>query len=191
MLSAPRSIHAARPACRLVAAEPCRGLPHLLPELPVGLILMVGPLAAGLFAYYRIATDDLAAPGVGHRFTAIRWTPENVFWPTREAVCPRHNVCHKPRRAGKEEESIAVAQVASIKINTSAPWSDGLIESPGGAQPIVCRGHSDGDAKAIKALIRQYHQYGASEPSRTPTPSPPLSFPASAAPLPLRVAAPP
>ncbi len=49
-----------------------------------------------------------------------------------------------------------MAHVASVKIETGMLLSDVLIETSGGTHPIVCHGHHNRDATAMKQLIERY-----------------------------------
>ena len=62
----------------------------------------------------------------------------------------------KRRLFGSNEESISIAQVASVKISTGIVWSDILIESTGGTDPIASHGHRKADAQRIRDLIEGY-----------------------------------
>jgi hypothetical protein len=62
----------------------------------------------------------------------------------------------KPRLFGSNEESIAMAQVASVRISTGILWSDICIESSGGTDPITSHGHRKADAQRIRDLIESY-----------------------------------
>ena len=59
------------------------------------------------------------------------------------------------RWIGKIEESIHIAHVSSIKIDTNLLFSDVLIETTGGHHPIVCHGHTKGDAIKMKQLVEK------------------------------------
>jgi hypothetical protein len=63
----------------------------------------------------------------------------------------------KPRFFGSSEESISMAQVASVKIDTGFIWSTICIDSAGGTNPITSRGHRKADARRIRELI-ELHQ---------------------------------
>jgi hypothetical protein len=65
-------------------------------------------------------------------------------------------VQYTPRWIGRQEESIHIAHVASVKVATHALLSDVLIETSGGTDPIVCHGHHKRDANAMKGLIERY-----------------------------------
>jgi hypothetical protein len=89
-------------------------------------------------------------------FTASRWTRGNLFFPTRIVVGPLHVNRVKRRLFGSTEESISIPQVASVKISTGIFWSDILIESAGGADPIASHGHRKADAVRIRELIEGF-----------------------------------
>jgi hypothetical protein len=92
----------------------------------------------------------------GETFTASRWTKGNLFFPIRIVVSPLHVSRIKPRMFGQTEESIAIAQVASVKIETGIIWSRITIESTGGTDPITSHGHRKRDALRIRELIESY-----------------------------------
>jgi hypothetical protein len=71
-----------------------------------------------------------------------------------------HVIKVKPRFFGSNEESIAIAQVASVQISTGMVWSDIRIDSAGGTNPITSRGHRKADAQRIRDLI-ETHQAAA------------------------------
>jgi len=102
-------------------------------------------------------TNDTAA---GETFIASRWTRGNLFFPTRIVVSPQRVSRVKPRLFGNTEESIAIMQVASVKISTGILWSDIVIESTGGTDPIASHGHRKADAQRIRDLI-EAHQSAA------------------------------
>ncbi len=102
-------------------------------------------------------TNDTAA---GETFIASRWTRGNLFFPTRIVVSPQRVSRVKPRLFGNTEESIAIMQVASVKISTGILWSDIVIESTGGTDPIASHGHRKADAQRIRDVI-EAHQSAA------------------------------
>jgi hypothetical protein len=89
-------------------------------------------------------------------FIASRWTKGNLFFPTRIVVSPLHVSRVKKRLFGSNEESISISQVASVKISTGIFWSDILIESTGGSDPITSHGHRKADAVRIRDLVERY-----------------------------------
>ena len=89
-------------------------------------------------------------------FTASRWTRRNFWFPTRIVVGPLRVSRVKRRLFGSSEESISISQVASVKISTGVVWSDILIESTGGTDPIASHGHRKADALRIRDLVEGY-----------------------------------
>ena len=92
----------------------------------------------------------------GESFSASRWTRGNLIFPVRIVVTPLHVSRVKPRLFGVTEESIAIAQVASVQIVTGIIWAQIRIDSTGGADPIASRGHRKHDAVRIRELIETY-----------------------------------
>jgi hypothetical protein len=91
-------------------------------------------------------------------FTASRWTKGNFMFPTRIEVSPERVLRIKPRALGQDEESIAIAKVASVQIKVGMMFSEIRIDSAGGSNPIVSHGHRKADARRIRELIEQYQQ---------------------------------
>jgi len=89
-------------------------------------------------------------------FTASRWTSGNLFFPTRLVVSPLRVSRIKPRLFGSNEESISISQVASVHISTGMIWSNIVIESSAGTDPLTSHGHRKADAQRIRDLIEQY-----------------------------------
>jgi hypothetical protein len=89
-------------------------------------------------------------------FVASRLTRGNLIFPTQVEISPTSVTLRKPHLVGKLEESIHMAHVASIKILTGWFFSDVVIESTSGKDPMVCHGHHKGDAVEMKALIEQF-----------------------------------
>jgi hypothetical protein len=92
----------------------------------------------------------------GHVFRASRLSAGNRLFPTQVLIAPQSVVQYTPQWIGKHEESIHMAHVASVRIDTGFLLSNILIETTGGSSPIHCRGHRKGDAVKMKALIEQY-----------------------------------
>jgi hypothetical protein len=78
-------------------------------------------------------------------------------------VTPDSLTLYTPQWIGKLEQSIHIAHVASVRIDTNLLFSDLFIESSGGEHPVVCHGHTKGDAIRIKELIERYqtHYYSS------------------------------
>ena len=89
-------------------------------------------------------------------FTASRWTRGNLWFPTRIVVGPLRVSRVKRRLFGSNEESISMGQVASVKISTGMVWSDIVIESTGGTDPITSHGHRKADAVRIRDLVESF-----------------------------------
>ncbi len=89
-------------------------------------------------------------------FSASRWTRGNLWFPTRIVVSPLRVSRVKRRLFGSSEESISISQVASVKISTGIFWSDILIESTGGTDPITSHGHRKADALRIRDLVESF-----------------------------------
>jgi len=92
----------------------------------------------------------------GDVFRASRLSSGNHLFPTQVLISPTSVVQYTPQWIGKQEETIHMAHIASVKIDTGVMLSDVLIETSGGASPIVCHGHHKGDANRMKELIEQY-----------------------------------
>ena len=63
---------------------------------------------------------------------------------------------------GSNEESIPISKVASVHISTGMIWSDIVIESTGGTDPITSHGHSKKDAQRIRDLVETYQMQAKS-----------------------------
>jgi hypothetical protein len=92
----------------------------------------------------------------GDVFRASRLSPGNRLLPTQVKVSPTSVVHYTPQWVGKLEQSIHMAHVASVRIDTHLVFSDVLVETTGGASPIHCRGHYKSDAVRMKQLIEEY-----------------------------------
>ena len=97
-------------------------------------------------------------------FSASRWTTGNMIFPTRITVSPQRVSRVKGRLFGSNEESIPISKVASVHISTGVLWSEIVIESTGGTDPISSHGHRKADARRIRDLIEGYQ--AAQTPSR-------------------------
>ena len=89
-------------------------------------------------------------------FTASRWTKGNFLFPTRIVVNSLRVSRVKRRWFSSTEESISISQVASVKISTGVLWSDIVIESTGGTDPIASHGHRKADAIRIRDLLEGF-----------------------------------
>ena len=92
----------------------------------------------------------------GDVFRASRWSRGNRLYPTQVLITPTSVVHYTPEVVGRKEHSIHIAHVASVSIDTNLLFSNVLIETSGGAAPVVCHGHHKADAVRMKQLIEQY-----------------------------------
>ena len=108
----------------------------------------------------------------GDVFHASRLAAGNRLFPTQVLITPTSVVQYTPRWIGKQEETIHMAHVSSVTINTGVLLSDVFIETSGGASPIKCHGHRKGDAVRMKELIEryqtEYYRGGAPPVARPP-----------------------
>ncbi len=86
-------------------------------------------------------------------FKASRFTKGNFLFPTIIEITDTAVVRRLRRWFTVNEKSIHLQRVASVRIETGLMWSDILIESTGGSDPIASHGHYKADAKRIKELI--------------------------------------
>ena len=92
----------------------------------------------------------------GDVFRASRLSRGNRFFPTQVLITPTSVVHYTPELFGRKEHSIHIVHVASVSIDTNLLFSDVLIETTGGATPVVCHGHRKADAVRMKKLVEQY-----------------------------------
>lgn len=109
----------------------------------------------------------------GDVFRASRWSSGNHLLPTQVLVTPTAVVHYTPEWIGRKEHSIHVAHIASVGIDTNMFFSNVVIETSGGTEPVRCHGHYRRDAVRIKALIEQYQtQYFQVRPPGMPASRP-------------------
>ena len=97
-------------------------------------------------------------------FQASRWTKGNLLFPTYIEVSEKSVSRRKRSWFRKDEISISISKVASVHIKTGLIWSDILIESSGGSDPLASHGHKKGDALRIKELIENAQAQMAKNP---------------------------
>jgi hypothetical protein len=102
-----------------------------------------------------IAMRGKKMPG-DHVFRASRWSRGNHLFPTQVAITPDSVVHYSPRWIGLREHSIHMAHVSSVEIETNLFFSNVVIETSGGSDPVRCHGHRKHDAVEMKRLINQY-----------------------------------
>ena len=121
------------------------------------LLWMVGGgilVVAALFVYLILHRGRKVAGE--HVFRASRWSRGNHLFPTQVAITPVSVVHYTPRWFGRREQSIHMAHVASVMIETNLFFSNVMIESSGGTDPVRCHGHHKRDAIEMKRLIEGY-----------------------------------
>ena len=102
-----------------------------------------------------IAARGRPIPGE-HVFRASRWSRGNHLFPTQVAITPTNVVHYTPQWIGRREQSIHMAHVASVEIDTNLFFSNVLIETSGGSEPVRCHGHRKRDAIEMKRLINEF-----------------------------------
>ena len=115
----------------------------------VGLAVVIALIVLWVFRKGRLLPGD-------HVFRASRLSRGNHIFPTQVVITPTSVTHYTPQLVGKLEESIHMSHVASIKIDTNLMFSDVLIETTGGHNPVRCHGHSKRDAIQIKKLIEEF-----------------------------------
>ena len=111
-----------------------------------------------------------------HVFRASRFSRGNFLYPTQVAVTPTSIVHFTPQLIGGREQSIHMAHVSSVLIESNLFFSDILIETSGGASPVRCHGHRKADAVEMKRLVEEfqsaYYRGDATPPPPTQTKTP-------------------
>ena len=88
-------------------------------------------------------------------FLASRWTKGNHLFPTSIEITETAVTRRKSSWFTRNEMTIHLLRVASVRIETGLFWSDLLIESTGGGDPLTSHGHRKRDAQRIKQLIEE------------------------------------
>jgi hypothetical protein len=124
---------------------------------PVTALVIVAVAAGAVALLCLLAVWRKGRPFTqGDVFRASRLSAGNHLLPTQVSVSPTSVIQYTPQWIGKFEESIHLAHVASVRIDTHLVFSDVLVESTGGASPIHCKGHYKSHAVRMKQLIEQY-----------------------------------
>jgi hypothetical protein len=110
--------------------------------------------AAAALAWWIMSRGRLAAGD--HVFRASRWSRGNHLFPTQVAVTPTSVVQYTPQWIGRREHSIHMAHISSVEVDTNLFFSNVVIETSGGSDPVLCHGHRKRDAIEMKKLINQY-----------------------------------
>src|SRR5205085_10638721 len=111
-------------------------------------------MVAGILLYW-IWRKGRRLPGE-YVFRASRLGRGNHLFPAQVAITPNSLTLYKPQWIGRLEESIHMAHIASIKIDTHLVFSDIYVETSGGQDPVVCHGHTKADAIRMKELIEKF-----------------------------------
>lgn len=113
----------------------------------------------------------------GDVFRASRLSAGNHLFPTQVLITPTSVVQFTARWLGRQEETIHMAHLSSVKIDTGLLFSNVLIETSGGSHPIRCHGHRKADATKMKQLIERYQTayYRGPDASNPPPAAPPPS----------------
>jgi hypothetical protein len=135
----------------------------------------VGGTAAAVFVLIAVWVWIKGRPfAAGDVFRASRLSAGNHLFPTQILITPSSVVQYTPKWIGRREETIHLAHIASVKIDTGVLLSNVLIETSGGADPVVCHGHTKGDATTMKNLIERYQTdyfRGGAPNSKAPVPT--------------------
>jgi len=91
-----------------------------------------------------------------HVFVASRLSQGNRLIPTQLQLTPTSVVHFPPQWFGQLEQSINIAHVASVKVDTDLLFAHVCIETTGGHNAIHCRGHHKRDAMEMKQLIEKF-----------------------------------
>jgi hypothetical protein len=89
-------------------------------------------------------------------FRASRLGRGNHLFPSQVIITPSSLTLYTPQWIGKVEESIHMAHIASIKIDTNVLFANVCVETSGGQDPVVCRGHTKRDAVRMKSVIEKF-----------------------------------
>jgi len=120
--------------------------------LTIGLAFVVLALLAGawwLLGKSRRISGD-------HVFVASRLSRGNRLFPTQVKITPTSVAHFTPQWFGQLEQSVNIAHVASVKVDTDLLFAHVCIETTGGHNAIHCRGHRKGDAIEMKQLIERF-----------------------------------
>ena len=104
----------------------------------------------------------------GDVFRASRWSRGNRLMPTQVLITPSSVVHYTPEVVGRREQSIHIAHVSSVSIDTNLLFSQVIIETSGGTEPVRCHGHHKQDAIRMKALIERHQSAYYQRPGQGP-----------------------
>jgi hypothetical protein len=138
------------------------------PQMPPWTYTAAAVLAAALVLALLVAAlrnRRFLPAGAGQVFTASRLTRGNHLFPTQVAITPTAVVRHTPHLVGHHQETIPLAQVASVTVDSGLAFANVIIETTGGSEPIRCHGHRKGDAARMKTLIEQSQTGSGRQPA--------------------------
>jgi hypothetical protein len=114
-----------------------------------GALVVVAAVVAVVWARGRRLPGD-------HVFRASRLSRGNHLFPTQVAITATNVVHYTPQWIGRREQSIHMAHVASVEVDTNLFFSNVVIETSGGSEPVRCHGHRKRDAIEMKRLINEF-----------------------------------
>ena len=103
-------------------------------------------------------------------FKASRLTRGNIFFPTVIEITENAIIRHKRSWFGKRETSYSLSKVASVHIKAGMFFSEVLVESGAGGEPLKSRGHKKRDALRMRDLIQDRQGYFPEAESSLPGP---------------------
>ena len=119
------------------------------------------PLTIGLglvlLAFVAVACGCCASRGRisgDHVFLASRLSRGNRLFPIQVKITPTSVVHYTPQWFGQLEQTINIAHVASVKVDTDMLFAHVCIETTGGHNAIHCRGHHKGGRDEDEAAHR-------------------------------------
>src|SRR6266852_5463814 len=89
-------------------------------------------------------------------FQASRWTRGNLLFPTYIEVSDKAVSRRKRSWFRMDEMSMSISKVASVHIKTGLIWSEILIESSGGSDPMASHGHNKGEQPSSEFRILSF-----------------------------------
>lgn len=122
---------------------------------PVLLWMLGGAIVVVAVLLFWLSRRNQRMPGA-HVFRASRLSRGNHLFPTQVSISPSDVVQYTPHWLGKREHTIHMAHIASVDVDTNLFFSNVIIETSGGSDPVRCHGHRKADAVEMKRLINQF-----------------------------------
>jgi len=91
-------------------------------------------------------------------YQSSRWTSGNLFFQDALVLASDGIIFRKGNLFGSREEHISYNAVASFRINNGIFFSNVLIETTGGSQPVIVNGLWKSEAKEIQDTIRAFQR---------------------------------